>query len=252
MTISTRCIATAAALLAVTAGVPVHGAETTKAAPVQQRNGAAAASHPAPEIRVARPEADGASMARLRAARSALQAGDEAGAMRLYEEAARADNRNVGALLGLGAIAARRGDRDAARAHYQRVLRLEPRNATALGALLALFPVFDRADTEIRLKALIAREPSAFLYGSLAQLYAGRSMWPQAQDAYFEAYRLEPDNADHAYNLAVALEHIGQHEPALDHYRRALKLARASRPARFDLAAAEDRVARLAAALGSR
>ena len=49
--------------------------------------------------------------------------------------------------------------------------------------------------------------------------------WPDAQQAYFQAHQLQPDNPDYAFNLAVALEHIGQPKAALDFYRRAVQAA---------------------------
>ena len=58
------------------------------------------------------------------------------------------------------------------------------------------------------------------------------------------SFSAEPDNADFAYNLAVSLDHLRQPKLALDYYQRAIALAKA-RGARFDLAAAESRVAQL-------
>ncbi|HKX38397.1 MAG TPA: tetratricopeptide repeat protein, partial [Burkholderiales bacterium] len=59
------------------------------------------------------------------------------------------------------------------------------------------------------------------------------------------AFTGEPDNADFAYNLAVSLDHLRQPKLALEYYQRAIALAKA-RGARFDIAAAESRVAQLA------
>ena len=52
---------------------------------------------------------------------------------------------------------------------------------------------------------------------------------------------MAPQHPDYAFNLAVALEHLGQIQPALDYYRRALSLA-TRYPAGFDVATAEQRV----------
>jgi tetratricopeptide (TPR) repeat protein len=81
---------------------------------------------------------------------------------------------------------------------------------------------------------LIAREPSAFLYFTLGNLYADQGQWPGAEQAYFQAYQLQPDNSDYAFNLAVGLEHIGQIRPALDYYRKALDLSFRKGRANFD------------------
>ncbi|MEE9551961.1 MAG: hypothetical protein V3V89_02845, partial [Gammaproteobacteria bacterium] len=68
-----------------------------------------------------------------------------------------------------------------------------------------------------------------FLYFTLGNLYANQSRWADAQQAFFDAYRLATNNSDYAYNLAVSLEHIGQNSTALDYYNVALELADDSR-----------------------
>ena len=62
------------------------------------------------------------------------------------------------------------------------------------------------------------------MYFSLGNLYAGQARWPDAEQAYFEAYQKNPANADYAYNLAVSLEHINQSKPALNYYQKARDL----------------------------
>jgi tetratricopeptide (TPR) repeat protein len=72
-------------------------------------------------------------------------------------------------------------------------------------------------------------------------------MWPQAQQAYFQAHHLEPDNADYAYNLAVSLDHLRQPKLALNFYRRAEQLASSQARANFNLSHARERIGTLAA-----
>jgi uncharacterized protein HemY len=79
---------------------------------------------------------------------------------------------------------------------------------------------------------------------TLGNLYASQSRWAEAQSAFFEAHRLEPDNADVLYNLAVALDNLNQPRLAADFYRRALTQAR-GRNVQFDARAAERRAADL-------
>jgi tetratricopeptide (TPR) repeat protein len=113
--------------------------------------------------------------------------------------------------------------------------------------LIAAFGRGDPLSAETRLKQLIVRDPSAYLYFTLGNLYADQSLWAQAQQAYFQAHHLEPGNPDYAYNLAVGLEHLGQARLALGFYRRALVLASARGHANFSRAQAEDRIVRLGA-----
>ena len=74
----------------------------------------------------------------------------------------------------------------------------------------------------------------------------GRARWADAQASYFEAHRLEPANPDFAYNLAVALDQLGQPRPAAEFYARALAQAK-KQGAQFDARAAEKRLAELKA-----
>ncbi|RKZ34485.1 MAG: tetratricopeptide repeat protein, partial [Gammaproteobacteria bacterium] len=78
---------------------------------------------------------------------------------------------------------------------------------------------------ESRLKLLLADEPEAgHLHFGLGNLYARQGRWPQAQDAYFNAYTTQPQNADYAFNLAVSLDHLAQRDAAMSYYQRALDL----------------------------
>jgi len=177
----------------------------------------------------------------------ALQQGDLALAHRLYQQVLLAEPRSIDALLGLGAIAWKAGRIEEAGQRYQRVLELEPRNAYAQAGLIAIIGGADPQASESRLRLLIAREPSAFLYFTLGNLYADQGQWPGAEQAYFQAFQLQPDNPDYAFNLAVGLEHIGQFRPALDYYRKALDLSFRKGRANFDQNLVIQRVGQLSA-----
>jgi tetratricopeptide (TPR) repeat protein len=189
---------------------------------------------PGKEIAVRMEGPAGAISPVLLQAYQALQNGEENRARELYQQVLQVEPRNVDALLGLGAIAWKQGRADEASQHYQRVLELEPRNAYAQAGLIAIVGGADPQASESRLKQLIAREPSAFLHFTLGNLYAEQGQWPAAQQAYFQAYQMQSDNADYAFNVAVGLEHLGQNRPALDYYRKALDLSFRKGRANFD------------------
>ena len=174
-----------------------------------------------------------------------LQGGDNARAKGLYEQVLQAEPRNMDALLGLGAIALNEGHFDDASRYYQRVLELDPRNSYAQAGLISIVGGADLPASESRLKQLIARDPSAFLYFSLGNLYAEQGQWPSAQQAYFQAYQMQKDNPDYAFNLAVGLEHLGQNRLALDYYRKALDLSFKKGHANFDQSLVIQRVGQL-------
>jgi tetratricopeptide (TPR) repeat protein len=181
----------------------------------------------------------------------ALQEGRFEQAESLYQSVLQSEPNSVDAVLGLAAIAAHNGRNDQAIRHYERALELEPRNATAQAGLIAIIGQADPQMSETRLKQLIARDPSAYLYFGLGNVHARQGQWPQAQQAYFQAYQLQPDNPDYAYNLAIGLEHLNQPKIALSYYRKALELRGLKGNASFDQNRVQDRIAQLAARVGS-
>jgi len=174
-----------------------------------------------------------------------LQRGDNAKAKELYEQVLQAEPRNVDALLGLGAFALNDGRVEDASRCYQSVLELDPRNSYAQAGLISIIGAADVPASESRLKRLISRDPSAFLYFSLGNLYAEQGQWPNAQQAYYQAFQMQPDNPDYAFNLAIGLEHLGQNRLALDYYRKALDLSFKKGHANFDQSLVIQRVGQL-------
>jgi Tfp pilus assembly protein PilF len=175
----------------------------------------------------------------------ALKRGDAAAARKYYEAAVAADASSVDAHLGLAAAAARGGDRQTASRHYRRALALDPKSPAAVAGLASLADFSKPAGLEEQLRADITRYPqSPALQFTLGNLYASQSRWNEAQAAYFEAYRLDPDNAELAYNLAVSLDHLGQPRLAADFYQRALAAAR-QQATQFDKGQVSRRIAEL-------
>jgi len=177
---------------------------------------------------------------------AAYQAGDLDRARLGYQQALRAEPKNIDALLGMAAVELRAQNYAAADRHYQRVLRLDPRNPHAHAGMLALRnQEVDPVAAESRVKSLIAREPGADgLQFTLGNQYAQQGRWGEAQQAYFKALASDPKNPDFAYNLAVSLDHLRQVKPAMQHYRLALQLAE-GRGAGFDAEAVRGRIAQL-------
>jgi len=191
----------------------------------------------------------------LSAGYAALASGDYALAKRKYAEAISVNTNSADAHLGFATAAARGGESaDFALAirHYQRVLEIDPRNSTANAALIVLGggpgaassgAPRSAAEQETALRTLIRQDPNAanahFLLGNL---FAETRRWREAQQAYFEAARLQPQNADYSYNLAVSLDHLGQGAAAADFYKRALA---ATSKGQFDTAAVDRRITAL-------
>ncbi len=133
---------------------------------------------------------------------------------------------NRDALLGLAAVSLHRGDVRQAYINYLEVLRLYPGDIVAEAALINFKDNRDHSRSESILKTFLQSEPdNSFLHYSLARLYAAQTRWPEAQQSFFDAHRIESSNADYAFNLAVSLEHVGQKKSAIDYYNVALDLA---------------------------
>lgn len=154
---------------------------------------------------------------------AALARRDYTEAKNLYNLVLQVAPDNLDAYLGLATIAARRDNRTEAARHYRRALEIDPRSSFAISGLVALSGNTNAAALEVELKTLIAKDPTAAaLHFSLGNFYAGENRWVEAQQAYFEAYRLQADNADYLYNLAVSLDQLKQSKLALGYYQQAL------------------------------
>jgi len=156
---------------------------------------------------------------------AAFTAGDFATAETHYEAALASDPNGRDAHLGLGAAALARGDDETAYRHYAAVLKQNPRDAVATASLLGMSGGKDNAGAA-RLRMLIDRhQDSPYLRFALGNWYALQRRWGDAQQAYFDAARLDPTSADYAFNLAVSLDHLGKTQAALTHYRKSVTLA---------------------------
>lgn len=133
------------------------------------------------------------------------------------------------ALLGLAYIAHRQGSNEEAGDLYQRVLRLEPNNPTANAGLVSLGLDGDVARTASRARDFAEQTPeSAVALATVGAAFVREGRIAEAQQAFFKALALEPENPVHAYNLAVALDRLHKYGPALTYYVRALQLAESS------------------------
>ena len=164
--------------------------------------------------------------AELASAYTTLRSGNFAEARRLYSIVLAGDSLNLDAHLGLATALARLGDGAGASREYRRALEIDPRNSTALAGLLVVSDQSNLGALEADLKILMSRTPnSAPLSFALGNVYAAQARWTEAQQAYFDAFRFEPENADYIYNLAVSLDQLKQSKLALDYYQRALAAA---------------------------
>ncbi|HTT08744.1 MAG TPA: tetratricopeptide repeat protein [Gammaproteobacteria bacterium] len=170
---------------------------------------------------------------KIQEAYGAYQAADYWRAEQLYREVLDKQPDQRDALLGLAAIQQRRGDRAGAAEVYGRLLHLDPNDAYAQAAWTALRREQPTIADESDLKLLLQQDPhAANVHYLLGNVYAREGRWPEAQQAYFDAYKQDSSNTDYVYNLAVSLDHLGERKTALNYYRMALDLA-GKRPVNF-------------------
>jgi tetratricopeptide (TPR) repeat protein len=172
----------------------------------------------------------------------AYQDGHYDAARSIYEDVLKNDPDNRDAHLGLAAIAISNQDRKNAYFHYVHLLNLNPVDTLAMNALIGLSNSADPVKDESAIKLLMQREGNApYLYFSLGNLYAKQKRWANAQQAFFDAYRLDTTNPDYVLNLAISLDHIGQYDTALDYYKTAIDLSQNS-PTVFDPVSVNQRI----------
>ena len=172
---------------------------------------------------------------------NAYQQGNLKLAQSMYQDALRLQKDNRDALLGLATIEARQNNSQEAFEYYKAVLSLNPDDAIALTGIQSLFKNRDPVQDESAIKILLQKEgEQAYLYFALGNSFAKQQRWPDAQQAFFDALRMDSNNAQYAMNLAISLDHLSQHATALEYYRRALSLSSSANE--FDVVTVQQRI----------
>ncbi len=162
----------------------------------------------------------------LASAYAALKLGRWAEAESLYKKVLKANDGERDALLGLAYIAHATDRPQEALNYYRSVLRQDPSHAAAGAACLLLSRELDLALTASRAREWVDRHPeSAAAQSALGSLLVRQERLAEAALAYALAQELEPNHANHSYNLAVALDRLHRYDQAQIHYRRALAQA---------------------------
>lgn len=234
------------------ASLPAEAATSKQAAPASRAGASRQLSFGEPvagsdaAVKVARNAAINVVNPVLFSAYRAFTIGDNTVALRLYRQVLQADTHSVDALLGMAAIAARQGRVADAAGWYGKVLEIEPGNTLAQSALLNSATQSDPVSRESRIKSLLAQQPeSAELHAALGSLYTEQNQWASAQQAYFQAYHLEPNNANHVYNLAICLDQLGKPQLALRFYKETQTLLASVKASDIDQMQLERRIAQL-------
>lgn len=153
-------------------------------------------------------------------------AGDYEAAKTAYESLLADGQETQGAMHGLAAINLRQGDIGAAKTAYLKLLEIDPKDVVAGAGLLSVSELKSSTSRETALKLMLAEKPgSAYLHAELGNAYSASQRWPAAQSSYFEAVKLQPNNAAYAINLAVSLDQLGKTDEAIRYYQRGIGLS---------------------------
>jgi tetratricopeptide (TPR) repeat protein len=143
-----------------------------------------------------------------------------------YKKVLDSEPDNHDALLGMAAVSLQQEEVEKARELYIRLLELDPRDPLAHAGLANIAQLSGANLSETKLKQLIEYRPDdAHLQFALGNVYVQNKSWPEAQQAFFNAWKADSSNADYAYNLAVSLDQLGKYREAKTYYEDSLKLA---------------------------
>ncbi|VAW54894.1 hypothetical protein MNBD_GAMMA05-1851 [hydrothermal vent metagenome] len=164
-------------------------------------------------------------------------------AKKMYAKVLSIEGNNRDALLGLGAISVLQKDNVRARKIYLTLLELDPRDPIATAAISGLHSNAGSLDSdENHLLSMLQKNSEApHLNFSLANIYAQKNKWSSAQQYYFKAWKLDSDNADYIFNLAVSLDQLDKSQQAIKFYKNSLLKAK-NKQVRFSREAAQKRI----------
>lgn len=155
-----------------------------------------------------------------------MKMGDTQNASKLFGYVARRHPDTVEAHVGLGAAALAEGDIDTAMRHFRDALDLAPGHPVVQPVMIGLRAATSGEAGEgiAALQERIQADPgNDLLHFVLGNLQARRGRWEEAAEAYRNALLLAPDNRSYAYNLAVAEDRRARPAAAIVYYRRALR-----------------------------
>lgn len=170
----------------------------------------------------------------LHRAWQALATGRSRDALAIYRQLLIRQPDHTAAQLGEAAALSRAGLSEEAARRYRSILEREPENLLARANLLLLRAAAGEPVLEQEVQSLVSEQPSADLYALLGHVRARNAQWRLAHDAFQAAHHLQPDQADHLFNLGVSLEHLGEPDTALAFYRRAATANGAGLPTSID------------------
>lgn len=173
-------------------------------------------------------EKDGAN-ANLHLVLSALyeEKADYANAIATLEKARTASPQNTELLYQLGMTLEKSGNRDAAMARMEELLKLDPENPGALNFIGYSYAErgvnLDRAEEMVR-KALEKRPDDGYIRDSLAWVLYGKGQYTKALEEILKAQELVTDDSTITEHLSDIYVKMGQHDKALESLKKSIDI----------------------------
>ena len=147
-------------------------------------------------------------------------------ALTFYERAWKLDPSDAEIYLNLGMVAWKLDMLEAAEKFLRLHNKMAPRSAAGVGNLAGLLRDMQKFEDSVELlrAAIYADADNAELWNSLGTTLLESGEPEQAITFYQEAARLVPEYARAHYNMAFALDLLGETETAITHFRKALSL----------------------------
>lgn len=157
----------------------------------------------------------------------AYQSGNYTKAFDYYNQLLMSNPNSRVAKLGLAAVAVHRGQYETAFNLYRELLDINPNDKGAQFGMASLRGVLSSSNVGVNdLKSLLNNNPySSEIQFAMGNAYAQTGDWFKAQQYYFESVKLDVSNPHYRVNLAISLDHLGDFNSALEHYKYALALA---------------------------
>ena len=155
-------------------------------------------------------------------------------ALSLYQQVLEDKPSSIDANLGLGTVLYELKDYGAALRYFERVLATDASHVFAMSKMVEIAQILSQESNSNALnenKLFNQQLPSSNEYVSddaanyfyLGQVYAQRSRWSEAQQAFFQAHSMDKSNDLYTYNLAVALDQMQKSQLALPYYELVLQ-----------------------------
>ena len=162
--------------------------------------------------------------AKIIAAQRALSLGRNTSALELYEQLYRKNPKNPRILMGLAVAQQQSGFNESAIATYEELLRIEPNNVDAQTNMLGIVRNQYPEVAYRKLKEMWnSNKGSANVAAELGLISATLNNNEEALRYLGIAVSMEPNNAQHYYNMAVVYDRAGAYSEALKLYEKSLE-----------------------------